>query len=609
MMIGATGVVFGDIGTSPLYAFRESFIGHHRLPLDQIHVLGVLSMLIWALILVVTVKYVFVTMRADNRGDGGSFALLALIERVAKSSPALPWIAGAALIATALFYGDAIITPAISILSAVEGMKLLGGGLQQYVIPITLVIVVILFAIQRFGTGVVGTLFGPVMIVWFVTIAMLGATQVVANPVVLQAFSPTYAIGFFLNDPIKAFFTLGTVVLAVTGAEALYADMGHFGRPAIARAWLWLALPALILCYAGQSALVLGNPAAIESPFYLMAPAEALIPLLILAAVATVIASQSIISGAFSVTQQAVQLGYLPRINLRHTSTEERGQVYSPTINVLLFIAVVALVLGFRSSGALAAAFGLAVTATMVLTTLMIGFVMFRIWRLNPLWAVPLFSVLLALDLGLFAASATKFAAGGWLPVTIAAVLVMIFVTWRRGRTILRAKLANEAMPVDVFLASAKKVQRVAATAIYLTSSREGIPPALLHNLKYNLVLHERVILLTVETTLTPTVRDEQRLAATDLGEGFTRIVLRYGFAESPDIPAALAPWQAEHRCNPMTAAYFLSRQTLIATKRRRMPRLQEHLFAVMVRNSETPMSFFKLPVNRVVELGSQVEI
>ncbi len=609
MMIGATGVVFGDIGTSPLYAFRESFIGRHKLPLDQAHVLGVLSMLVWALILVVTVKYVFVTMRADNRGDGGSFALLALIERVVKTSPALPWIAGAALIATALFYGDAIITPAISILSAVEGMELLGAGLERFVIPITLVIVLILFAIQRFGTGVVGTLFGPVMVAWFATIAGLGANQIMANPVVLRAFSPTYAVSFFLDDPMKAFFTLGTVVLAVTGAEALYADMGHFGRPAIARAWLWLALPALLLCYAGQSALVLANSNAIESPFYLMAPAAALIPLLVLAAVATVIASQSIISGAFSVTQQAVQLGYLPRINLRHTSKEERGQVYSPTVNVVLLIAVVALVLGFRSSSALAAAFGLAVTATMVLTTLMIGFVMFRIWRLNPLWAVPLFLLLLTLDLGLFAASATKFAAGGWLPVTIAAVLVLIFATWRRGRTILRSKLADEAMPVDVFLASAKKVQRVTATAIYLTSSREGIPPALLHNLKYNLVLHERVILLTVETTLTPTVRDEQRLTATDLGEGFWRIVLRYGFAESPDLPAALQPWLEANGFKPATIAYFLSRQTLIATRRRRMPRLQEHLFAVMVRNSETPMSFFKLPVNRVVELGSQVEI
>ena len=609
MMLGATGVVFGDIGTSPLYAFRESFIGHHRLPLDQFHVLGVLSMLVWALILVVTVKYVFVTMRADNRGEGGSFALLALIERVAKRSPALPWIAVAALIATALFYGDAVITPAISILSAVEGMKLLGGGFDAYVIPVSLAIIVGLFAIQRFGTAIVGGLFGPVMVIWFVVIGVLGATQVAANPAVLAAFSPTYAVGFLFADPVKAFFTLGTVVLAVTGAEALYADMGHFGRRAIARAWIWLALPTLLLCYAGQSALVLRDAAAIESPFYLMAPASMLVPLLFLSAAATVIASQSIISGAFSVTQQAVQLGYLPRVTLLHTSRESRGQVYAPMVNTLLLIAVIALVLGFRSSGALAAAFGLAVTATMVLTTLMIGFMVFRVWRWKPLWAVPLFGLLLALDVGLFAASATKFADGGWLPVTIAAVLVLIFATWRRGRGLLRARLAADAIPVDTFLASTAKVQRVPATAIYMTSSAEGIPPALLHNLKYNLVIHEKVMLLTVETALTPIVADTSRLTVTPLGHGFTRIVVRYGFAESPDIPAALAPLQAETGCNPATAAYFLSRQTLVPSRKPGMPIWQEHLFAAMVRNSETPMSFFKLPINRVVELGSQVEI
>ncbi len=609
LMLGATGVVFGDIGTSPLYAFRESFIGHHRLPLDRFHVLGVLSMLVWALILVVTVKYVFVTMRADNRGEGGSFALLALIERVARRSPALPWIAGAALVATALFYGDAIITPAISILSAVEGLELLGGGLTEYVIPITLAIICGLFAIQRLGTNVVGTLFGPVMVLWFVTIGVLGARQVIANPDVLHAFNPLYAAGFFVSDPIKAFFTLGTVVLAVTGAEALYADMGHFGRAAISRAWIWLALPALLLCYAGQSALVLADPGAIESPFYLMAPAALLVPLLVLAAAATVIASQSIISGAFSVTQQAVQLGYLPRVNLIHTSRESRGQVYAPTVNTLIFLAVIGLVLGFRSSSALAAAFGLAVTLTMVLTTLMIGFVVFRIWRWNRLWAVPLYGVLLTLDIGLFAASATKFADGGWLPVTIALLLVAVFATWRRGRGLLRAKLASEAMPVEVFQASTARVTRVPATAIYLTSSREGVPPALLHNLKYNLVLHDTIVLVTVETALTPLVAESSRAVLTDLGGGMRRVVLRYGFAESPDIPAALALVAEARGRGAETFAYFLSRQTLVPARKAGMPLWQERLFAAMVRNSETPMSFFKLPVGRVVELGSQVEI
>jgi KUP system potassium uptake protein len=608
-MLGATGVVFGDIGTSPLYAFRESFVGHHRLPLDEFHVLGVLSMLVWALILVVTVKYVFITMRADNRGEGGSFALLALIERVAKRASLLPYIAAAALVATALFYGDAVITPAISILSAVEGMKLLDPGFADYVIPLTLAIIVALFAIQRFGTGLVGVVFGPVMVLWFATIAVLGAIHVVANPLVLRTASPTYALGFLAADPVGAFFTLGTVVLAVTGAEALYADMGHFGRASIARAWLWLALPCLLLCYAGQAALVLADPAAIESPFYLMAPPALLAPLIVLAAAATVIASQSIISGAFSVTQQAVQLGYLPRVRMLHTSAESRGQVYAPTVNLLLLIAVIALVVGFRSSGALAAAFGLAVTATMVLTTLIIGFVIFRIWRWNPLWAAPLYAVLLALDLGLFAASATKFADGGWLPVTIAVVLVVVFATWRRGRALLNRRLVDT-LPVETFLKSTAGVHRVPASAIYMTATKEGMPPALLHNLKYNMVLHAHVLLVTVETALTPRISDADRLTKTEYGGGFIRVVIRYGFAETPDVPKALAPLMARHPdFNPETAAYFISRQTLIPSRRPGMALWREKVFAAMVRNSESPMTFFRLPVNRVVELGSQVEI
>jgi KUP system potassium uptake protein len=610
LMLGATGVVFGDIGTSPLYAFRESFIGHHRLPLDQFHVLGVLSMLVWALILVVTVKYVFVTMRADNRGEGGSFALLALIQRVARTSPALPYIGAAALIATALFYGDAIITPAISILSAVEGMTLLDANFTRVVIPVTLVIVVALFAIQRHGTGVVGLLFGPVMALWFLTIAVLGGWQVANHPSVLAAVNPAYAAGFFLADPVRAFFTLGTVVLAVTGAEALYADMGHFGRKPIARAWLWLALPALLLCYAGQSALVLSDPTAIRSPFYLMAPEAMLVPLLLLAAAATVIASQSIISGAFSVTQQAVQLGYLPRLNIRFTSAAARGQVYVPAVNLLLLLAVVGLVLGFGSSTALAAAFGLAVTATMVLTTLMIGFVVFRIWRWNPLWAVPLYATLLLLDLGLFAASATKFMDGGWLPASIAVLLVILFDTWRRGRALLIDKLGCSTMPVKLLLKTTAKVHRVPATAIYLTSAREGVPPALLHNLKNNQVLHKRVLIVTIETALVPWVSAGKRLEVEELGTGFTRVIVRYGFAESPDVPLALQPVaEREPGFDLARAAYFLSRQTLIPSSRPGMMLWRERLFAAMVRNAATPMTFFKLPVNRVVELGSQIEI
>ena len=605
LALGATGIVFGDIGTSPLYAFRESFIGHHRLPLDLFHVLGVLSLLAWALILVVTVKYVFLTMRADNRGEGGSFALLALVRRVAPRARAMPWVGAAALAATALFYGDAVITPAISILSAVEGMTLLHPGFSEWVLPLTLLLVALLFAVQRFGTDRIGGLFGPVMLLWFLTISVLGAFQIVANPVVLEAVSPYYAARFFIADPVRAFFTLGTVVLAVTGAEALYADMGHFGQRAISRAWLMLAMPALLLCYAGQSALVLSDPSAIRSSFYLMAPPALLIPLLLLATAATVIASQSIISGAFSVTQQAVQLGYLPRIAIRHTSDRERGQVYAPGVNTVLFLAVVGLVLGFRSSTALAAAFGLAVTTTMVLTTLMIGFVMFRIWRWNPLWAAPLYAVLLTLDIGLFAASATKFLDGGWLPVTVAVLLIVVFATWHRGRQLMLSKVGAEAMSVELFLERTDKVHSVPGTAIYLTTLRDGVPPALLHNLKANHVRHERIVLVTVETALTPYVAPDRRVQAAELGGGISRVLVRYGFFESPDVPAALDGVEGVDA----RATYFLSRQTLVPTKKPGMARWREQLFAAMVRNAEQPMTFFRLPINRVVELGSQVEI
>lgn len=610
LALAATGVVFGDIGTSPLYAFRESFVGHHRLPLDAPHVLGVLSLLIWALILVVTVKYVLITMRADNRGEGGSFALLALIQRVAPRSALLPAIAAAALVATGLFYGDAMITPAISILSAVEGLELLGAGVERLVIPLTLAIVSILFAVQRWGTGWLGILFGPVMVVWFVTIGGLGVTQIAQNPQVLMAASPTFALAFMLTDPVRAFFTLGTVVLAVTGAEALFADMGHFGRKAISRAWLGLALPALLLCYAGQSALVLRDPTAIRSPFYLMAPDWALAPLIVLAALATVIASQSIISGAFSITQQAVRLGYAPRLRILHTSGSARGQVYAPFVNTMLWLAVVALVLGFGSSSALAAAFGLAVTATMVLTTLIIGFVIFRVWRWPLIWAGPLYGLLLVLDLGLFAASATKFLDGGWLPTLVALMLTFSFATWRKGRVLVARGLAESALPVDLFLRSAGNAVRVPGLAVYLTSSADGVPPALLHNLKHNHVLHERVYLLTVETALTPRVAEGRRADISPLGNGLARVTLRFGFMEEPDVPAGLGRLaDFDESVDPMTTTYFLSRQIVVPTARRGMALWREHIFAAMARLAATPMSTFHLPTNRVIELGSQVEI
>lgn len=609
LTLGALGVVFGDIGTSPLYAFRESFTGHHKLPVDALHALSVLSMIVWALILVVTLKYVLITMRADNRGEGGSLALLALIQRVAPKSIFIPFLAGAALTATALFYGDAIITPAISILSAVEGLTLIEKSLAEFVIPITLAIVVVLFAVQRFGTHVVARFFGPIMLVWFGVIGILGLIEIVRNPVVLQAGNPMFAYNFIASDPLRAFFTLGTVVLAVTGAEALYADMGHFGRPAITKAWLLIAFPALILCYGGQAALIIANPGLVASPFYSLAPSYLLAPLVLLATMATIIASQSIISGAFSVTQQAVQLGYLPRLKIRHTSKDTRGQVYAPGVNALLFLAVVALVLGFKTSSALASAYGLAVTATMLLTTLMIGFVVMRIWRWNILLALPLFLLLLLIDIGLVASSATKLLDGGWLPIGVAAFLVFVFSTWRRGMILLQQQLATT-MTLDQILVETKSLVRPPSTAIYLTSNSSALPVALAHNLRVNHALHEHTVILTLRTALRPYIDPEARLHIQDLGQGVVRATASFGFAEQPDIPAAVGmlhqkfPW-----ADPDKVTYFLSRQTILATDKPGMAIWRERLFGALLRNTQTPIAFFKLPPNRVVELGSQIEI
>jgi KUP system potassium uptake protein len=609
LALGALGVVFGDIGTSPLYAFRESFIGVHRLPIDRLHVFGVLSLIVWALILVVTVKYVLITMRADNRGEGGSFALLALIRRVAPSSRLLPAISAGALLATALFYGDAVITPAISILSAVEGLTLADERLGVVVLPVTLVITVALFAIQHRGTGVMGRYFGPVMLAWFAAIGVLGAVNVAARPGVLAAASPTFAFALIAEDPLRAFLTLGTVVLTITGAEALYADMGHFGRRPISRAWMLVVLPGLLLCYAGQSALVLNDPAAMDQAFFLLAPGWALWPVLALATAATVIASQSAITGAFSITMQAIQLGYLPRLAIVHTSEAERGQIFAPAVNVLLCVAVIGLVLGFRSSTALAAAFGFAVTSTMVLTTLMMGFVIFRIWRLRTVWAVLLYAVLLIFDAALFAASATKIPDGAWLPLAIAAALMLLFTTWARGRTLLAARLAGEAMPVDSFLRATADVQRVPGLAVYFTRDAAGVPTALLHSLKHHHVLHAHVLLLTIQTAMLPHVSREARLRFEQIGPGTGRAVLTFGFLDQPDVPDALALLPAAWREEPMRTSYVLGRQILVHAARPGMPLWQETLFAAMVRLSGSAMEYFRLPPGRVVELGSQVEI
>lgn len=611
LALGALGVVFGDIGTSPLYALKESFVGHHPLTVDPTHIYGVLSLIFWTMMLIVTAKYVFIVMRADNDGEGGSMALLALIARSLGESRWTPAIAMLGVLATALFYGDAIITPAISVLSAVEGLTVVEDSLGQYVMPIAIAILVGLFLIQRHGTHKVGTFFGPVMAIYFITLAVLGIANIARNPEIVAIVNPLWAVRFFTLDPWLAFLALGSVVLAVTGAEALYADMGHFGRKAISIAWLYAALPCLMLNYMGQGALLLDNPAAAANPFFLLAPEWARLPLVILATLATIIASQAVISGAFSVTRQAVQLGFLPRLRILHTSASAVGQVYVPFVNWTLLVLVILLVLGFRSSSNLAAAYGIAVTGTMVLTACMLGILTFKVWRWHPLLAGGVTGTFLLIDGAYFASNVTKIPDGGWFPLVVAATAFVLLTTWSSGRKIMRRYLRLGAMDMDLFVKSAAhSAKRVPGTAIFLSSTSEGVPPSLLHNVKHNKILHERVIILTVVTEDVPHLDPGKRVEVADCGEGFYRVRLRHGFMEEVDIPASMKGIDAAG--GPVKGhdtSYFLSRQTLVASSRPGMAIWREHLFAWMVRNAESPMEFFKLPSNRVVELGSQVEI
>ncbi len=609
LAIAALGVVFGDIGTSPLYAFRESFIGVHKLPIDRVHVLGVLSLIVWALIIVVTVKYVLITMRADNDCEGGSFALLALIRRKAQGARVLPAISVAALMATALFYGDAVITPAISILSAVEGLTLANAKFAIAVLPVTVMITLGLFAIQYRGTGVVGRFFGPVMMVWFVTIGILGVANILVRPEVVVAVSPRYAFAMLAQDPLHAFLTLGTVVLTITGAEALYADMGHFGRIPISWAWMIVVLPALLLCYAGQAALVLNTPDAVDQLFYLLAPAWALWPLLALATAATVIASQSAISGAFSVTAQAIQLQYLPRLKIVHTSAASRGQVFAPAVNAIICAVVLGLILTFRSSNALAAAFGFAVTSTMLLTTLMIGFVMFRIWRVRLIWGVPVYAVMLTFDLALFAASSTKIPDGAWLPLSIAALMMLIFTTWSRGISLMVAALGRTPMSVEQFLKANADVPRVPGLAVYLSRQAGTVPSALPQCLLHNHVLHEFVLLLTLDTDLSPRVAPAQRLRFEEIAPGMGRAVLTFGFFDEPDVPVALQGLPDRWRHEVDDTSFIVGRLIAVRGKEPRMYRWRQMLFRMMLRLAGSATEYFRLPSRRVIEMGNEVEI
>jgi len=612
LALGAVGVVYGDIGTSPLYAMKEVFVGHHPLAVDRLHIFGVLSLIFWSLLLIVTVKYVLTILRADNNGEGGSLALLALIQRRSGTgkrwAPALVMLG---VLATALFFGDCMITPAISVLSAVEGLATVEPGFDTFVIPIAVGILVGLFYIQSSGTARVGKLFGPIMLVYFVALAALGLVNVAARPEVLAAVDPRWGFRFFANDPGLAFLALGSVVLAVTGAEALYADMGHFGRRPISVAWLYLVFPALMLNYLGQGALLLGTPSAASNPFFLMAPEAWRLPLVILATMATVIASQAVITGAFSVVQQAVQLGLMPRIRIEHTSATEAGQIYIPAINWALMVMVLLLIFGFRESSNLAAAYGIAVTGTMFISTFMVGVLIRRVWQW-PLAAVLVFEgVFLLIDGTYFASNATKIPDGGWFPLLIGVIVFTLLTTWAKGRQLMIDRLREEAMPMKIFIDSAAaSASRVPGTAVFMTSTPDGVPHALLHNLKHNKVLHERIILLTVKVADVPYWKQEERVWLTDLGEGFHRVVLKFGFMEEADVPTAL---KLATGCGGplkmMDTSFFLSRQTLIASERPGMMLWREHLFAWMLRNAESAMEFFRLPTNRVVELGSQVEI
>ncbi|MET0363485.1 MAG: potassium transporter Kup [Sphingobium sp.] len=611
LAVGALGVVFGDIGTSPLYALKESFVGHHPLTVDQAHIYGVLSLIFWTMTLIVTVKYVFIILRADNEGEGGSMALLALIARTMGERRWSPLLIMLGVLATALFYGDAIITPAISVLSAVEGLTIVEAGLTPMVLPLAVTILVGLFLIQRYGTARVGALFGPIMIVYFLVLAALGAASVMAHPEIVGIVNPWWAFHFFALDPRLAFLALGSVVLSVTGAEALYADMGHFGRKAISLSWLYAAFPCLLLNYMGQGALLLDNPAAAANPFFLMAPDWARLPLVILATMATIIASQAVISGAFSVTQQAVQLGFLPRLKITHTSADAAGQIYVPLVNWALLVLVILLTLGFKSSSNLAAAYGIAVTGTMVITACMLGILTFTVWRWNPLVAGALILVFLVIDGLYFASNATKIPDGGWFPLLVAAVAFTLLTTWATGRKIMRRYLFAGAMDLDLFIQSTgKSMKRVPGVSIFLSSTDQGVPAALLHNVKHNKILHQRIIILTVKTLRVPHYAVEERMSVEDAGEGFYRVRLAHGFMEEVNIPEAL---HGETRCGgpiaPMETSYFLSRQTLIPSSRPGMALWREKIFAWMIRNAESPMAYFKLPTNRVVELGSQVEI
>ena len=611
LTLAAIGIVYGDIGTSPLYAMREALGAGGVLPLTEASVLGVLSLITWSLLTIVTLKYVTVVLGADNRGEGGILALASLVHR-SLASPRRRGVVLLAMIGAALFYGDGLITPAISVLSAIEGLEVATPLFEPYVLPLTLFVLIVLFLMQSRGTGRIGVLFGPIVCLWFLTLGVLGLVQIVQTPAVLRALDPSYGLALFGSDPGPAFVTLGAVFLAVTGAEALYADMGHFGRLPIRLAWFGLVLPGLLLNYFGQGALLLADPAAVANPFYLLAPDWALYAMVVLATAATVIASQAVISGAFSLSWQAVQLGYLPRLEVRHTSAQTIGQIYIPQINWLLLAGVVLLVIGFQSSSNLAAAYGIAVSAEMAITAVLAALVARHRWGWPPAAVVALFGAFLLADLTFLSANALKILAGGWFPIVLALAVFVLMSTWRRGRELMLLRLYRGAPSLGAFLTglSLRPVTRVPGTAVFLTASPEAVPRALLHNLKHNKVLHERVVVVKVITEEIPRVADAERLEVEHLGGNFHRVLMRYGFTEQPDVPAALRSCQlGPPELLLEETSFFLSRETYLPSARPDLSPWRERIFIQMANNATDATRFFRLPHERVVELGSQIEI
>lgn len=612
LSLAALGVVFGDIGTSPLYTMKEVFaVSPHPVPLTHDNVFGILALILWSFIMVVSLKYTMFVMRADNNGEGGIMALLALAGRNLKGKHQR-LVMAAGIIGACMFYADGMITPAISVLSAVEGVEVAAPALDQFIVPITLFVLFILFWMQSKGTAVAGALFGPVMLVWFATLAVLGVINIAHEPRVLYALNPFYALQFFLNSPWVAFVALGSVVLAVTGVEALYADMGHFGRKPIKLAWFAFVLPALILNYFGQGALVLHDAAAIKNPFYLMAPEWLLYPLIGLATLATVIASQAVISGAFSISAQALQLGFLPRMRVLHTSEQQKGQIYMPYINWSLMLAVMALVIGFGSSGDLAAAYGIAVTGNMLFTTLLAGIVFHAIWHWRLPRTLALVALFLTIDLAFFSANILKIPDGGWVPILIGVVIFTLMLTWKSGRTLLLDRLKEDAMLLEPFIDAigAHPPTRVEGTGIFLTPNPHGVPHAMLHNLKHNKILHERNVLLTVHIADVPYIDQRSRLGLENLRHGFYRITVNYGFKDDPNLPRDLElTSELGLQLDTMETSFFIGKETLFANGSSKLGYWREKLFIGMFRNADSITHQFKLPPNRVVELGAQLTL